>query len=67
LYKLDYYKGDTGRKDTDLAFTVGVTKPIRDWVTWGLTGVYTKNNSNLTAYAYNKYVVMTTATFNTIF
>jgi tetratricopeptide (TPR) repeat protein len=67
VYKLIYPDSDPGREDLDVSVTTGISKPIREWCTWGLTGIYTKNSSNQTAYDYSKYVILTTATFNTIF
>ena len=45
------------RVDSDTTLTTGFSKPIRDWVTWGLSGTYTKNASTDPNYAYNKLVV----------
>ena len=68
LYQLRYPDIGTGpRNDTDTALTTGLSKPIRDWVTWGVSGTYTRNNSDESVYNYSKYVIMTTATFNTNF
>ncbi len=64
VYQLDYPDNPNGRKDFDTALTLGMMKPFREWVTWGLTGSYTKNNSNVDANNYSKYVIMTTASFN---
>ena len=69
----NYYRmvfpGTTGpnRLDKDYSVTTGVSKPVRDWVTWGLTGTYTVNNSTDVRYGYDKYLVLTTATFVTNF
>ncbi len=42
------------RKDNDFSLTTGLSKPIRDWVIWGVNGTYTKNDSTVTTYAYDK-------------
>lgn len=68
LYQLHYPEIGTGsRNDTDTALTTGLSKPIRNWVTWGVSGTFTQNTSDESAYQYSKYVIMTTATFNTNF
>jgi tetratricopeptide (TPR) repeat protein len=66
-YSMSYKNSDPKRTDTDYTLTTGVSKPLRDWVTWGLIGSYTKNGSTLSDYAYTKYLIMTTATFSTNF
>lgn len=66
-YVLNYNKAVAPRKDGNYSLSAGITKPIKDWVTWGLMGNYTKNKSSIDSYTYGKYTVMTTATFNTIF
>lgn len=55
------------RTDTNYALNLGLSKPVREWVIWGLTGNYTKNGSTVAANEYNKYLIMTTATFITNF
>ena len=55
------------RTDNDYTLTTGISKPIKDWVIWGLTGAYTKNASTDTSFAYTKYTILTTATFVTNF
>lgn len=67
VYTLDYSKAEQTRNDLNVTLTAGLSKPIRQWVTWGVVANYTKNNSNIAEYAYSKYTVMTTATFTTDF
>ncbi|MGZ3722972.1 MAG: tetratricopeptide repeat protein [Bdellovibrionales bacterium] len=67
---LSYYNmkyPNIGRTDTDYSFTTGVSKPLRDWVVWGLTGSYTKNSSTDPSFTYTKYLIMTTFAFSTNF
>lgn len=66
-YQMPYLNTSPKRVDNDYSLTTGFTKPIRDWVTWGVTGTYTENDSTDIPFAYNKYTIMTTATFNTNF
>lgn len=67
IYQLHYPSASTSRDDRNLTVSLGMIKPIRDWVTWGVTGSYTKNNSTVSQYQYTKYTVLTTATFYTVF
>ncbi len=68
LFSLKYPQSTTSRSDFNSTISTGITKPIRDWVTWGVIGSYTKNNSTeKTTNEYSKYLIMTTATFNTNF
>jgi tetratricopeptide (TPR) repeat protein len=67
IYKVTYDAADERRSDFNTTLSVGASKPIRDWVTWGVSASYIKNDSNLTANEYSKYVVLTTGTFNTAF
>jgi hypothetical protein len=63
------FPGTSGpnRVDNDYSLTTGISKPVRDWVTWGLSGTYTVNNSTDSNFGYDKYLIMTTATFVTNF
>lgn len=63
-YFLDYKKHDDSRKDHNMTFSTGVTKPIKDWVSWNVTGSYISNKSSVTASDYSKYTIMATAVFN---
>ncbi len=67
LYKVSYDDASTVREDSNSALAMGLSKSLRDWVTWGLNGSYAINDSNVDAYTYSKWLVMTTATFNTRF
>ncbi len=65
-YQVKYAKASPDRSDFNVALSLGLEKPIREWVTWTVTGTYTKNDStNETTYEYSKYVIMTQAVFNT--
>ncbi|MBX3021671.1 MAG: tetratricopeptide repeat protein [Bdellovibrionales bacterium] len=66
-YKLNYNVANPSREDLNVTFTTGISKPVREWVTWGVIGSYTKNNSNSSEYTYSKYMILTTATFTTNF
>ncbi len=66
-YQMKYGSAETPRTDTNYTLTLGLTKPIYSWMTWGMNGTYTKNGSNISANEYTKYMVMTTATFITNF
>lgn len=67
LYKVNYSSASPSRDDLNTTLSTGLSKPIRDWVTWSLIGSYSKNDSNVDANEYSKYTVMTTATFVTNF
>lgn len=67
LYRLNFADADPKREDFNLTISTGLSKPIRDWVTWGVTGSYIKNDSSLPdSYEYDRWTVMTTATFTTM-
>ena len=66
-YTADYNKSTDKRKDTDLAFSTGLSRSWTEKVSLALIGVYTVNTSNVAANEYNKFMVMTTATFKTNF
>ncbi len=67
FFKLDYPDAIKKRNDVDLTLSSGLTKPIKEWLIWGLSGNYTNNDSNVDAQAFTKYTIMTTATFITNF
>lgn len=67
FYKLQYPDSDDSRSDFNTTVMTGFSKPIREWFTWGATASYTKNDSNVDDSEYNKYLIMTTATFVTNF
>lgn len=64
VYTLDYSKATPKRKDVNTTFTTGFSKPVKDWMSWGVIATYSSNASNSTTNDYSKYTVMTTATFN---
>ncbi len=66
-YNQKYADATIPRADSNFTLTAGMSKPIREWVTWGVTATYTKNHSNLDAYTYTKYTVLTSASFTTNF
>lgn len=66
-YKMVYPTADVARTDVNVTLSTGITKPIREWVTWGVSANYTKNSSDVAASTYTKYMILTTATFNTNF
>jgi outer membrane usher protein FimD/PapC len=66
VYQANYSKAEPKRTDVNLALTTGFDKPIREWVTWSMSGTFTKNDStNESTYEYDKYVIMTQAIFTT--
>ena len=68
IYSLKYDGPSAERTDLNSMLSTGISKPIRNWFTWGVIGSYTKNNSTDTStYEYSKFLIMTTATFNTNF
>lgn len=68
LYNLDYPSSDDKRKDLNVTLKSTLEKPIREWVSLGVTAAYTKNDSsNESTYEYSKWWIMTNAKFNTIF
>jgi len=65
VYRANY--GPADRRDTNAALTLGFNKAEKDWMSWGLIGIYTNNPSNVTINQYSKVSVMLTATFNNAF
>jgi tetratricopeptide (TPR) repeat protein len=66
MYKAKYSKSDPQRTDTNFGFTVGIDKPVKEWVTWSVSGTFTKNDSSdESTYEYDKYVIMSSAVFTT--
>lgn len=65
-YRAKYSKADPQRTDLNFAFTTSLEKPIRDWVTWSVSGTFTKNDStDESTYEYDKFVILTQAVFTT--
>lgn len=67
FYKLAFPDSVNKRSDFNLTLASGLSKPVKEWLIWGLSGSYTKNDSNVTAQEYSKYTILTTATFLTNF
>lgn len=68
FYYLNFGAADSANHRTDENYSIssGVSRPVNDWFTWGVTGAYTDNASTQTStYQYQKFIVMTTATFVT--
>ena len=64
FYQSRYTAMDTAERiDNDYTVSTGVSKPIKDWIIWGLSGSYTRNGSTDANFEYTKYLVLTTATF----
>ena len=55
------------RRDFNLSLLSALSKPIKDWLIWGMSASYTKNDSSVAIQEYAKFTVMTTATFITNF
>lgn len=67
LYQLKYDDATEARTDINTTLMTGFSKPVKEWVTWGVIGTYTKNDSNIDDNEYSRYMIMTTATFVTNF
>ncbi len=63
-FNADYMKRTDGRKDANLAYTVGASRPLLPWLNLSLIGSYTDNQSTLTANTFNKYMLMSAFTAN---
>jgi hypothetical protein len=59
--------GSEKRIDNNYALVTSLAKPVKDWLVWGVTATYIKNASTDVPSAFDKYLVLTTATFNTAF
>lgn len=67
IYKLTFPKADEKRDDFNVTLTTGVSKPVKEWMTWSVIGSYTKNDSSLaTTYEYSHWTLMTVGTFTTM-
>lgn len=64
FYSLKYAKNSNNRSDRNVTFTTGLTKPVREWVSWNVSGSYSNNASNVSANAYSKYTLIASAIFN---
>jgi hypothetical protein len=67
VFSLKFPDASNSRSDFNLSLTSGLTKPVKEWLLWGISGAYTKNDSNVKTQEYSKFTVMTTATFITNF
>lgn len=65
VYRANY--GPSDRRDTNMAVTLGFNKAEKDWMSWGLIGIYANNPSNVSANQYSKFSAMLTASFNNAF
>ncbi|NCN39631.1 hypothetical protein GW916_00120, partial [bacterium] len=67
-YLLNYQNSTLSRKDNNVTLSTALAKPIKEWLTWSVVGNYTNNSSTeSSSYSYDRYSIMTTATFNTAF
>ncbi|MCB0408135.1 MAG: tetratricopeptide repeat protein [Bdellovibrionales bacterium] len=64
IYQLNYPDASTARKDLNATLTTGITRPVYDWLNFGVTATYTNNNSDVSTNQYSKYTVMTNFTSN---
>lgn len=67
LYRLSYGSASETRNDFNWTLNTGFSKPIKEWLTWGVAATYTDNGSNISTDDYSKYVVMSTLTVTTNF
>ena len=65
-YLMNYsnYLGNGARHDTDLSLSLGLSKIYTERWTWTNSVAYTNNQSNQSSYAYDKYSITTSVTFN---
>lgn len=64
-YVLDFSKMTSdARTDNNTTLTLTGIKPIKDWVSWMMTGSYSSNPSTDPTYNYSKYTITTAAIFN---
>jgi tetratricopeptide (TPR) repeat protein len=59
LYQLKYPDASAARTDLNSTVTTGITRPVNEWVNFGVTLSYTNNNSDVSTSQYNRYSVMT--------
>lgn len=57
-------KSSEKRTDNDIAVSLNLIRPLKDWLNLTVGGTYTDNQSNLSANTYNKYVFMAVLTAN---
>jgi hypothetical protein len=58
------YNNNGSRTDTEVSLNLGINKIMTDRWTWSGNFIYTDNASNESAYAYDKYTIGTSVTFN---
>lgn len=58
------YDGANNREEKSYSLSTSFNRPINDWFIASTNLNYTKNESNLDAYAYQKYTIMINAIFN---
>lgn len=63
-YYLTFPTKVPNRHDTNVTVMAALSKPVNEWLTAGVMANYTTNASDDANSAYNKYTVLTTATFN---
>lgn len=56
-----------GREDHNITILTSLSRPVKDWVTFGVDLTYADNASTQQAYAYHKLTVMTKAVFSSLF
>ena len=63
-YYLSFPSKAPNRHDMNVTIMAALSKPVNDWLTAGIMANYTNNSSDDALSTYNKYTVLTTATFN---
>lgn len=66
-YRMAYPKSTADRLDQNLTIASGVSRAWREWCTLSLNGSYTVNNSNMVSSQYDKFLLMSLASFKTNF
>ncbi|CAN5446812.1 hypothetical protein BH10BDE1_BH10BDE1_06640 [soil metagenome] len=66
-FMLTYPQNSNGRIDNSYTLILGLTRPWNEMLTLGLTGLYTMNNSNVSANQYKKLNLMITLAANNAF
>lgn len=64
---LNYPQNISGRSDNSYTLTLGLSRPISDKLSAGLTSTYNINSSNVTTNQYKKLNVLLTVTANEVF
>ncbi|MBX7231263.1 MAG: hypothetical protein K1X29_04160 [Bdellovibrionales bacterium] len=63
-YLVEYSKRTEFRQDNNTTVSTGITKPVKPWWSWNVSGTYSTNISSEAASSYNKYSIMANALFN---